>query len=414
MTDAGRYHLDNRIIDEKTPGFEAMLRHAHAVRSRPVCLCTPDRPEMYLCAAGGRVFMKRMPGTGHLHDPSCVSFDAPETLTGRGRFANGAISPDGDGGTRLMLDVPLSVRAAKAAEDDQEEGGQEDEDAGPDAGGAIKSRTRKLGLLGLLHYLWDEADLTKHRPDWTGKRSWSLVHRRLEEAGMRASLRGKPLSNHLFVPPPFRAEMKDDLDRERARFMAGLAARPGRSAALGIVVGTLKRVDETALGRKIVLKHLPEFPLHCDTSMAGRFVDRFGDQIAMADSVPDGHFVVIATFLPKGNHGVIRTISGMGVTRQWIPFEDHEEVLLIKAQMSRSFTKCLHYDLGRQAPMASALLLDTDGPVAVFSPPAPLSDTTVRAFEDAAGAGPLQSVVWQAGQTVQADLPPRRAGYRTA
>ena len=48
--------------------------------------------------------------------------------------------------------------------------------AGADSDSVASSGT-KLSLRGLLHYLWDQGELTRWQPGFAGKRTWSTVRK---------------------------------------------------------------------------------------------------------------------------------------------------------------------------------------------------------------------------------------------
>ena len=68
---------------------------------------------MYVAKIQGEYYLKRMPGTGHAHDPSCDSFAMPPELSGLGQVEGKAITTDDSGETTLKLDFPLSVRGRR-------------------------------------------------------------------------------------------------------------------------------------------------------------------------------------------------------------------------------------------------------------------------------------------------------------
>lgn len=82
--------------------FKAALARAHAEKIRPICLCNDKRPELYIAHINDGYFVKRMPGTGELHDSDCDHFELDPMLSGRGAFASGAIVHDQDTNTTML------------------------------------------------------------------------------------------------------------------------------------------------------------------------------------------------------------------------------------------------------------------------------------------------------------------------
>src|SRR3546814_4053272 len=66
----------------------------------------------------------------------------------------------------------------------------------------------RSSMRGMLHFLWDRAQLTHWHPRMAGKRNWYIVRRQLLNAALGCKVRGDPLAQRLFVPETFRLEDK--------------------------------------------------------------------------------------------------------------------------------------------------------------------------------------------------------------
>lgn len=137
------YRLGAKRFSSESKDLHEILANAHKARERPVCLCSNTFPEMYVAQVNQNFILKRMPGTGHLHDPSCSTFDPPPELSGLGQVNGSAISVDDDGLTSLKLDFPLSVRGKRGTPPTPSESETSSAIAPP----------KKLTLIGMLHYL---------------------------------------------------------------------------------------------------------------------------------------------------------------------------------------------------------------------------------------------------------------------
>jgi hypothetical protein len=259
----------------------------------------------------------------------------------------------------------------------------------------------------MLHYLWDAAELTKHRPAWVGKRDWYIVQRELVAAISQSSIKAKPLSSVLFVPPPFRTDRKAIIEAERLKFMNGLMAGKGNAASLGLVIGIYKKIEDAIINRKLVLKHLPNFPLYLDEKSDIGFHKRFTNDIQMSESA-EGYFIVIATFEPKGNYGMVREITGMAVNSQWIPFDDFRELTVLECLMDRSFVKCLRYNLSKGTPIANFLITDTENPTPLYCPDMASTDDDADTFIEQVKSGTYEPVILWADDATGPELPEPR------
>lgn len=57
----------------KTIAGQHTLMNAKDAPSRPRCVCSANRPEMYISRRGGHFYLSRMPGSGNEHDEGCQS-----------------------------------------------------------------------------------------------------------------------------------------------------------------------------------------------------------------------------------------------------------------------------------------------------------------------------------------------------
>ncbi|AUH66828.1 DUF1173 family protein [Paracoccus zhejiangensis] len=393
---ASRYQLGADTFDAGSPDWQSILGAAHQNKSRPACLCSAASPLMYVAKIQGKYYLKRMPGTGHAHDPSCDSFAMPPELSGFGQVEGKASATDDSGETTLKLDFPLSVRGRR--------------DVAPDAGDheptVAEASPSKLGLLGVLHFLWDAAGLTMWRPAYA-RRSWWIVHRELTAAAERTSAKSMPLSSVLFVPPMFSVEKKEELAAARRRFLHHLQAVKGKPMPIGVLVAELKDMEPSQYGRRIRFKHLPDMVFFMDEELCARFDKIAGDKIRDVEAVEGAHSIVIATFNMRENYAEIRLIAVMPVTAQWIPFDHDRELRLIEGMRDRHFSKSLRYNMRQDAPIANALLLDTSPPTALYCPSQAIEPELERDLVEIAGEGVYPAWIWSAQDD---DMPALPAG----
>ncbi|MBM3604794.1 MAG: DUF1173 domain-containing protein, partial [Alphaproteobacteria bacterium] len=184
------YRLGHVRFCDDAAELQGILARAHEGHARPLCQCCEAEPPMYVALINGVFHLKRMPGTGHMHDLACPSFDPPPELSGLGPLSGQAIVTDEAGDTMLRLGFSLSLRGSRPSSSNDE--GEADTVT-------VTASPRRLRLLALLHYLWDAAGLTTWRKAY-GRRSWWIVHRELCLATARARTRSGPLSDILFVP----------------------------------------------------------------------------------------------------------------------------------------------------------------------------------------------------------------------
>ncbi|MEN4466798.1 DUF1173 family protein [Mycolicibacterium conceptionense] len=218
------------IDDVHTPAAQQTLTQAKSARLRPRCLCQPAGVEMYIASAGHNLIVKRMPGTAAEHDHGCRSWLPPGELSGYGAVAEQSIVDNpSDGTTALRLGFSLSKSGNRTAPEPS---------ATPS--NTVQSDGNKLSLRAVLHYLWDEAELTTWHSAFAGHRSWAVVHQRLRAAVDGKLVRKNPLATSIYVPEPFSADRKNDIEKRRIKSWASARRQPGKTTKLLIGVGEIK------------------------------------------------------------------------------------------------------------------------------------------------------------------------------
>jgi hypothetical protein len=402
--DGNSYRLGHVHFCDDAPELQGILARAHEGHARPLCQCCEAEPPMYVALINGVFHLKRMPGTGHTHDLSCPSFDPPPELSGLGPLAGQAIVTDEAGETTLRLGFSMSLRGSRQASQG---------DDGEAEAASVTASPRKLRLLALLHYLWDASGLTTWRKAY-GRRSWWIVHRELSLAAARARTRAGPLSDILLVPPPYLVEEKERLAGERRRFLHKLQPVAGKPTGLGLLVAELKGQEPSQYGRKLRFKHLPDFSVFIDSETAKRFDRAAARKVRLIEATPNSHLMAIATFAAKGSYAEIREIALMPVDGRWIPFEGERDHALLEALAERDFVRCLPYNLSVDAPIATAVLLDADGPVALYAPAPDMVADREEDLRRIAAEGIYSAWHWPAGLFDMPELPLRGGhGSRT-
>jgi len=347
------------VDDPENDGFVAALAAAHAARHRPFCLCVPEGVEMYVARFGNRFVLKRMPYTGDRHASDCASYGPSPELSGLGQVLDSAICDDPDtGNTSLRLGFALSKSARQG------------KPAASVGGDSVASDGTKLTLRGLLHYLWDQAELTHWRPEFAGKRSWATVRKKLLEAAEGKISRGHALQERLYLPEVFSVERRDEINARRVAQWVHAAARPTGERELMLLVGVVKEIVPARYGFRAVIKHVPDQAFALDAQLYRRMERRFEQALSLWGSSDDVQMMVIATFATsKGGVPSIEELSLMPVTEQWLPIDDSFDRRLLERLLRerRHFMRPLRYNMGMDAGLADAVLLDTDcGPTALY------------------------------------------------
>ncbi|MFN3808990.1 MAG: DUF1173 family protein [Roseateles asaccharophilus] len=343
--------IDGIRLLQTSPGFAEAVERAYGRRRRPRCLCRPEGIEMYIARLADGHIVKRMPGTGDRHAPACTSFEPPAELSGVRPLLGSAIREDPETGLiQLKLGFPMSRRPGRPGP------------ARPaSATGTVSSSCNRLSLRALLHYLWDQAELTRWQPGFAGRRSWGVVRRQLMRAASRMVTCGEPLLVRLEVPEPFTVEQQDAISaRRRTRWVAASCPGDGKGSML-LLVAEVKEIAPGRHGYKAVIKHLPDLAFTLDEALYNRLERRFEQELGLWGASDGSHLIVIATF-GVGAEGLPRVVelSLMTVTEHWLPVETVAEKQLLDrlVRNRRSFTKLLRYGMRHEGEMPILVLTD--------------------------------------------------------
>ena len=216
------YRAGNTILDLDNAADRVQLGRLQDARRRLLCDRGTRPLEMYLARTATGIQVKRMPGTGPLHSPRCISYEPPAELSGAATLFGTAIieSPD-TGATILHLGFAMSRRGPQPVPVPGE--GQSE---------TAKASQHKLTLRGLLHYLWEEGRLNHWTPQWSGKRNWKVLLSHLSTAASTKMIGTEPLNHALFIPKPFQLDHKDDIVQRRRAHLARLTQQPAASKNL--------------------------------------------------------------------------------------------------------------------------------------------------------------------------------------
>lgn len=351
------YDIGGRRWMKGAPGFAEAIAEAHATRQRPLCLCVPQGVEMYVARLAGPCegfIVKRMPDTGYRHAYDCPAYEPPADVSGLGQLLGTAINEDpATGQTCLRLGFSLTKMLGRSQ---TPLAGEESESVATDG--------TKLSLRGLLHYLWDQAELTKWHPGFAGKRTWGTVRRQLLSAADDKFARGDSLRSRLYIPETFILDQRDEINiRRSSQWLQALSA-PGKPQCMMLLIGEAKEIVPARYGFKAVVKHVPDQAFALDHQLYRRLGRRFATELTLWGACDHMHMVIIATFsVAETGVPVISELSLMPVTQQWLPVENAFDEQLVDrlVNQGRTFRKGLRYNLPAVIPVANATLMDTGG-----------------------------------------------------
>ena len=347
----GIYLFGSHTYSADDAAWQQVLRKAYAVTLRPVCRCVggPEAPSLYIAMIAGSYVLKRLPFSGPLHGSHCAHYEPPPELSGLGQVNGSAIREDVDAeGTMLALDFALTKGRSRTHTP-----GSDVEHK------SVRADGTKLTMRALLHYLYDQAGLSRWSPAMEGRRSWYIVRREILAGAVSKKTKGKPLSEVLYIPESFSLERAGEIKARQLEALAPLSATPD---ARMILIGEVKGLEDARYGKALVIKHMPDVRLMVATDLARRLENRFSHQLQLWSQLDTTRLLILCTISrsPLGVYAV-EAACVMNVNRQWIPFDSgfEWELLDVLHLHARKFVKGLRYNMPSSSPMASVVLQDT-------------------------------------------------------
>jgi hypothetical protein len=344
------YKIGDKTYAEDAPELQEALAAIYDSDVRPLCMCVPAGVEMYISRFSKHV-VKRMPDTGHRHDPSCDSFEVPDAETGRGLHAGDAIVRLEDGRLKVRLGFPLTRYEGKSVP----------HGVGGGTSDAVEGSKGSLTISALLHLLWNEAGFNKWSPKMQGKRYWGLIRHFLLQAASDIDAKGGRLAEHLLIPEQFRKEKKDEIAERLAQQLAKLDSPRSGVHPLLMLIGELKDLEDTSSGARAAIKHLPSLTLHVSEDLMKKIKRHFGSAIEAVQTGEGAGLIMACTLRKADDRFVVEAATLMMVNSQWIPVDNRFERAVADTLIAsnRSFTKLLRYGAPDKHAYANFVLRDT-------------------------------------------------------
>ncbi|MGW4242946.1 DUF1173 family protein [Nocardia sp. NPDC004722] len=322
-----------RLVDLRAnpERYTRMFTIAKTTAGHGLCLCRPEPLRLVIRCRGGRYFLARWPGEGQDHDPDCPFHQVDPALSGRSGYADDAIV-EGPDATTIRFDTPLLVKPGTTSETDTR--------ATENGGGG----RRTVGLLGLLHYLWEDAHLNTYNPG--GRRSWAQVLATLGPHLEDCVLSRRALTDVLYLVPPYRPQVGD---ANRAAFDAFLdrLRSPRDQIRRGLLLGELVEANATAHGVAYKVKHLPSV-LYTSREVHQRILRAHRAAFARTASQHGGRRVTLVLLerSPKGYPTLADAAVMLTTGDTYIPADSSHELVMAAALQAagRAFFKPVRYD----------------------------------------------------------------------
>lgn len=338
-TGPGRIQLAGRTVQlawlrEHSTQAAPLFARARAEVGHAWCLCRGPALRLVIrCTRAGRYHVAGWPGEGDQHDPNCPFHKLGPGLSGRDRYSTGAIR-EADDGVFIRLATSLTSPLTQP----------ETHDGTPEETGHETGSRRSVGLLGLLHWLWEQARLNVSHPQ-AGRLTWHTCHARLRQQLRDVTINGRGTDEALYVVPPFTPAAADANAAALDAFRATLG-RHGTTERRALVLGQIKEVAPTPYGVAYRLAH-QRTPLYARAALHARATRSY--RHALGKTAAEHGATRIALFVversPKG-HLIAVDLAAMLTTSTYIPADSSHEVVMADALAAcrRAFIKPLRYD----------------------------------------------------------------------
>lgn len=318
-----------------TPDRFIKLLSAARTHKQALCLCrTPALRLVTRCSrTTGRHHLAVWPGQGSLHDPECAFHRLDPELSGQGSYDSAAIRDLGDG-VAIRFAAPL---VSKSGEDRPQ---PIDSQSCPGLG------RRSVGLLGLLHWLWDESGLSAWSPR-SRTRNWAAVSAAVTEQLAGTTISRQPAESVLHVVPPYNAETADANLAEFDEWLASLRTNT-KQIRRGFVLGEIKAVRESKYGVRYQLAHQnPARGIFVSERLDALLRRRHRHPFADASDTVGGRKIGLF-YIERSPGGYATAVDAavMLTSARYIPADSSYEVQMADALIAagRAFVKPLRYD----------------------------------------------------------------------
>ena len=329
--------------------YGRLLADARATHSA-VCLCRPARLRLVTrCGLGGRHHVACWPHEGPHHAPGCAFFHLESGLSGRASYTSAAIA-ESPAGTAIRFHASVLTGSARDSQTGQP--------PPPHPG----RQRRSVGLLGLLHYLWDVSGLN----GWPGsarqrRRSWADVAAALGEHLEVCTINGQPAVEAVYVVPAYRpstsAQARDQFDTFLSRLNAGAA-----DVRRGLLLAEVKEINPAAHGVRYQLAQQSRSrQLFMSTTLDTRVRAAFPAALATAGQRMGGRCVGLFHLeRSRGGYAVAVDAALMLTNASYIPAESSYDITMADALQAagRGFVKPLTYDAGHDTVFPDFVFTD--------------------------------------------------------
>ena len=343
-----RYKVDCSTALAKIDSLADHLVKAKGELGHAMCLCTMPARKLIIRSVRNRHFLTVWPHDGHRHHYACPFHRDEEEQLSTGGKSEPAVRELPEG-FQIAVDFPLGKVGRTAPLPDSNPGV-------PNSQAQAVSRTR-MGLLGIVHYLWKESRLNQWGSRWT--RNWWRVTQALLPVLEQGMLGDQRLTECLYLVPEANRERLNAIQSAWHGFAARL--KPGSEGRrFGVILGEAHAIQNSKFGYQLGLKHFDPF-LYMTQELRGKLATSYPKAYHRIGG-KSGDRVVSICLVELSRSGYLNVIDAalMATSAQYIPIDSSHEAVLAHQLVAekRSFIKPLTIRAGESA-LPDFILTDT-------------------------------------------------------
>lgn len=343
-------------------GWQSTLKAAYG-KAELRCGCTgsgPKRLAVKYYEGSDQFSLARFSLSGGQHSIDCQFYSASPTQTGAGGGNSSVLDQQPDGSVKIRLEIGMVERDTPAELASPKRPQQERKPS---------TSQSSMKLLGLLHYLWDEAGLNQWMSGFAGKRRPSVAYRLINNATENVWAGTLKLVDQMLLPA-FGADTQE-ADRNRERAAAALESKHRMLLIAPLAAFTQERAD--IMARQMKISGFHGMPIvYMKAGLWDTTVRRFKNELS-AWRNGAGTVAIIQVELKKSSKSVYASaidMAIMSITSEFIPVESSYERIIADRLVAqgRSFSKPLRFDSITDQVLPDFILTDTkrEVPLEVF------------------------------------------------
>jgi hypothetical protein len=335
------YTKDFQEKPEFIKGWQSVLKKNHGPDSKAYCGCFGKGEKRLIIRyykESDTYRLSKYPTSGEDHDNECQYYAPNPEKSGLQCYITGVLKELDHGNIGITLGIGLKAKEPS-----------ETTSANPSMHGTSTNKQTAISLLGLLHWLWQDAALNYWRKGFEGKRSWGTVRDRLNPAVEKLRSGRRKMSDYVIIAG---RDNQNQIEKAMAENNRLIVIAPITSQ------NDYKILCEKFYGLPYLnLKNgtwdarINKYPRESEWLLQDE-AGRKGHVVLIAHTEPPQEVVTsnetqgIKAFKDRKHKAVVVNYALMRVTDSWIPISSSYEYELADklVEQGRTFEKPLRFD----------------------------------------------------------------------